>query len=78
MVSSVNQICFLGIKIHALACIGLRMGFSNAYSKGGTLSMRRAASYYQVSQNLLVGLFLWSFYDGGSRENVAALGAMNP
>ncbi|KOY18290.1 hypothetical protein, partial [Paenibacillus xylanivorans] len=35
-------------------------------------------SYYQVSQNLLVGLFLWSFYDGGSRENVAALGAMIP
>ncbi|MEC0206975.1 hypothetical protein P4H39_30650 [Paenibacillus lautus] len=33
---------------------------------------------FQVSQNLLVGLFLWSFYDGGSRENVAALGAMIP
>ncbi|ERI07329.1 hypothetical protein HMPREF0083_04613 [Aneurinibacillus aneurinilyticus ATCC 12856] len=35
-------------------------------------------SYYQVSQRFLVGLFLWSFYDGGSRENVALFGALTP
>ncbi|WP_036720649.1 hypothetical protein, partial [Paenibacillus sp. JCM 10914] len=35
-------------------------------------------SYYQVNQLFLVGLFLWAFYDGGSRENEALLGAFDP
>ncbi|SDG51562.1 hypothetical protein SAMN04488542_1521, partial [Fontibacillus panacisegetis] len=33
-----------------------------------------APSYYEVNQILLVGLDVWSFYDGGSRENVTAPG----
>jgi phage terminase large subunit len=40
--------------------------------------LKRRFSYYQVNQSFLVGLFLWSSYDGGSRENVGVLGEITP
>lgn len=30
------------------------------------------------ARNFLVGLFIWVFYDGGSRENEGGLGTKNP